>query len=744
MILNNLIKLICLSLLVKGKATNFTNEENLAVTAQAIRQWNYPIAPRDENASEIFWGQPVQDPYRPLANPFDSKTLKFMEESNTFTDSILELDATRAATRKAIQRFGGLPIEYSYSKFNNFEYSLYNPGDADQFIISRRYLTGPREAFIDPNQLFEKGTTKLLNYKISPDGKYLAYVISRKGSDWQSIYVVDILYRVHVSEIQWTRHNDEISWLSDSSGFYYKSYAPANGITFDQAGLENEPPKYVSYNLHTVKGRTSQEFVIENMGDIQESENHKLININDRFMLSIIKSVTPDNEDSHYGSKARLVELGQGIASAKDFVLSTDKDHFIKYLRSDEDGMEFITDIGAPNRHIVRVNFNSLDKYEVIVSEFPDKMITDRLFFGSKVVLFSIWDGISFAAYIDYRKGDQPIEISMPFGVASNPKFVDNGSSITFDLDSFLYYSQSYRFDFDTNTLTLVSSFTHPNFEASKFVQYRALYTAKDGTEIPLLIAHKKGIKPDQSHPGFLYGYGGFKSIQKPRYDQFWAYLLQEKNIVLAIALVRGGSERGDDWWQSGTKLNKYISYSDYADAVEFLNKDPKYGFVGKNMQFINGASNGGLLTAATCNLIPEKLGGCIADVGVQDLLRYDRWTVGDGWKEDYGKPSDSKEQFNALMKISPLENVLPTVNATQTKYYPPYLINTADYDDRVSPVHSLKLAATIQKNHRTSPHPALLYVAHHSGHGPSSHTKYLDKCVNAVSLINIALNNLY
>ncbi|KXN65027.1 alpha/beta-hydrolase, partial [Conidiobolus coronatus NRRL 28638] len=586
---------------------------------------------------------------------------------------------------------------------------------ADQFIISRRYLGGQREAFIDPNQLFEKGTTKILNYKISPNGKYLAYVISRKGSDWQSIYVVDILYRTQVSEIQWTRYNDEISWLSDSSGFYYRSYAPANGITFDQAGLENEPPKYIGYNLHTVKGGRSQEF-----------------------------SITPEAEDNHYGSKARLIELGQGIASAKDFILSANSDHFIKYLSSDEDGMEFITDIGARNRHIVKVNFNSLDKYEVIVSEFPDKMITDRLFFGSKVVLFSIWDGISFAAYIDYRKGSEPIEINMPFGVASNPRLSGDGSSLAFNLDSFLHYSQSYRFDFDTNTLTLVNTFTHPNFDASKFVQYRTLYTAKDGTEIPLLIAHKKGIKPDQSHPGFLYGYGGFKSIQKPNYDQFWAYLLQEKNMVLAIALVRGGSERGYDWWESATKLNKYRSYSDYADAVEFLHKDPKYGFVGKNMQFINGVSNGGLLTAATCNLIPEKLGGCIADVGVQDLLRYDRWTVGDGWKEDYGKPSDSKEQFNALMKISPLENVLPAVNATQTKYYPPYLINTADYDDRVSPVHSLKLAATIQNNHKASPHPALLYVAHHSGHNPSSNTKYLDKCVNAVSLINIALNKLY
>ncbi|KXN68748.1 prolyl oligopeptidase [Conidiobolus coronatus NRRL 28638] len=740
MIFNSCIQLICLALIAKGQPANSTSEKDLAVNSQATRNWSYPLAPRDDNASDIFWGKTVQDPYRPLTKPLDPKTLKFIEESNAFTSSILELDATRSEIRKAIQRYGGQPIEHSYGLSNGYMYSLYNSGEQDQAVIARRYLGGPRITLVDPNMLFEKGTTKILNFSISPDGKYLAYTISRKGSDWESIYVMDLVYLNQVSEILWTRYNERISWLTDSSGFYYRSYAPANGITFDQAGLENEPPKYLSYNLHTVKSGRSQEFFIQNLADISGHQSHKLININDRFMLSIVQSVEPESEDNNYGSKARLVELEQGIASAKDFVLSSDGDHYIKYLRSDNEGMVFITDVGAPNRHVVKVKFDSLDKYEIIVSEFPDKMIEYQIEHGNRVALFSIWDGISFAAYIE--NGERK-EINLPFGRAWFPQFTNNGNSITFLLTSFLQ-NQFYRYDFDKNSFTIEQKFDHRNFDSSKFVEYRALYTAKDGTEVPILITHRKGIKPDQSHAGFLYGYGGFNTMQSPRYDEFWAYLLQEKDMVIAIALVRGGNERGERWRYEGIQENKYRSYSDYADAVEFLHSDPKYGFVGKNMQFINGASNGGLLTSATCNLIPEKLGGCIADVGVHDLLRYSQFTVGDGWKDDYGKASDSKDMFNSLMKISPLENVLPPVNGTQTKFYPPYLINTADYDDRVSPLHSLKLAATIQNNHRNSPHPTLLYVAHRSGHSPSSRTKYLDKCVNAVSFINIVLKKLY
>ncbi|KXN65026.1 alpha/beta-hydrolase, partial [Conidiobolus coronatus NRRL 28638] len=297
--------------------------------------------------------------------------------------------------------------------------------------------------------------------------------------------------------------------------------------------------------------------------------------------------------------------------------------------------------------------------------------------------------------------------------------FSPDGKTFTFKLSSFLYIYQEFEFNFETGKLTLKSTKKAPGFDGDHYDQYLTHYKAKDGKDIPILMAHRKGINPDRSRAGLLYGYGGFKIQQHPGYTPLWAFLMKEKDMVVSIALIRGGYER---------------------DAVTFLNKDRKYGFVGDKKQFINGGSNGGLLVGATCNLIPEKLGGCIADVGVMDILRFGTFTGGASWESDYGLPQNSKEMFETEMKYSPLENVLPTKKSNKDKVYPPYLINTSDNDDRVSPVHSLKLAATIQANHKKSPNPALLYVAHNSGHSPSNAPKRVDGYVNMVSLINLTL----
>jgi prolyl oligopeptidase len=738
MVINNFIQLVLLSLLTKAQLNKASNESSIDSYGKKVDEWKYPFAPNDTYAGDTFWGQFVKDIYRPLSNPFDSKTLKYIEESNAFTNNYLDQDKSRIYTRRTLESMYNYERISQQTVVNGTTYEVYNPGSYTVGILTRRVGNGPRETLVDPREMFEKDTTQVACYGVSKNSKYLAYGLSRKGSDWQTFFVIDLKTGKQLNDkVNWGRYNGGLAWSGDE-GFYYYRFQEPQGITEDQAGLENNVVNYEGYYLHKVGDNESNDVPQDN-GDNESSTSSRSVHVvNDRYLLTIYEQVIPQSEGGNGGSHAKIIDLNQRGGSSRS-ILSGNGSNFIKYLGSDSQGMEFITSVDAKYHQLVKVKFDNLDKYEVIVKEINEQMLYNSIASGTKRVNFYYWDGISFITYTE-KDGDKPKEIKIPFGNANSASFSPYGDTFTFKLASFLYIYQEFEYNFQTGKLTLKSTKKAPGFDGDQFDQYLAHYKAKDGQDIPILMAHAKGINPDKSRAGFLYGYGGFQVQQHPGYTPLWGYLMKEKDMVVSIALIRGGYERGEDWYNSAIKLTKPLSYSDFSDAVDFLHNDRKYGFVGEKKQFINGGSNGGLLVGATCNLIPEKLGGCIADVGVMDILRFATFTGGASWETDYGLPQNSKEMFETEMKYSPLQNVLPTRSAYSDKYYPPYLINTANYDDRVSPTHSLRLAATIQNNHRKSPNPALLYVAHNSGHSPSNAPKRVDGYLNAISLINLAL----
>ena len=577
-------------------------------------------------------------------------------------------------------------------------------------------LDGEPRVFLDPNKLSDDGTVALTGISFSNDGKYTAYTISRSGSDWTEIYVLDTESGKLLDEhIEWAKVTGT-SWQGD--GFYYSAYdRPKKGIELSNV---NENHKVYYHKMGT-----------------PQSED-KLIYQNPNYPKRFY--TTSVNEDE---TVLFLYESGDGRGNAiymKDlrkpnapFVeMATDMDYNYYPLEIIGDKMYMFTNYGAPKYRLMVADINkpALKDWTELIPE-TENVLSSAEVIGGK--LFLTYDkDVANHAYVYDLNGKEIQEIQLPsLGTVGFSGDKDDKECF-FGFTSFTTPGATYKYDMDKNTYEL---FRAPKvaFNPDEYVTEQVFYPSKDGTKIPMFLTYKKDLKKDGKNPVYLYAYGGFNISLYPGFSTTRIPFLENGGIY-AQANLRGGGEYGEDWHVAGTKMQKQNVFDDFISAAEYLINNK---YTDKDKIAIVGGSNGGLLVGACMTQRPDLFRVAIPEVGVMDMLRYHKFTIGWNWASDYGTSEDSKEMFEYLKGYSPLHNMKPGTK------YPATMVTTADHDDRVVPAHSFKFAATLQEcNDGTN--PTIIRIDSKAGHGAGKPmTKVLEEQADIYGFVmyNLGMN---
>lgn len=690
----------------------------VAIGGLAAQDLVYPVAPSDQTVDNYF-GTMVSDKFRPLENDTAAVTLEWVKAENALTQDYLSKIPFRAKLRKRLgelndYRKTGLP-----SRENDGRYYYYvNNGLQNQSVLYRvDRLGGTPEVFLDPNTLSTDGTVALTGVTQSPDGKLTAYTISRSGSDWTEIYVMDTETKQLLPDhIEWAKFTSA-EW--DGDGFYYSAYPrPEKGKEFSNAN-ENHQIYY-----HKIGTPQSADRVV-----YEDAANP----------LHFHSAYKP--EGAPY-----LFVLGGGQGFGESLIVKNtsadgpwvtiepSQDYEMKPLGVMGDELFLLTSAGAERYHLVAIDLNNpqRENWRVVIPE-TDAVLSGAQFAGDKILVTYERDAANHL-YLYGMDGKCLSEIKLPtYGtarVASSKKYPD----IFYSFNSYVYPSTIYNFDPATGTSSLVFETEIPGINLADYTTEQVFYTSKDGTRVPMFLTYKKGVKRDGKNPVLLYGYGGFNISLPPSFSPY-RLLWLENGGVYAVANLRGGGEYGESWHRAGTKQQKLNVFNDFIAAAEYL-IDHKW--TNPDMLVIEGGSNGGLLVGATVNLRPDLFKVAIPKVGVMDMMRYHLFTIGWNWASDYGTSADSKEMADYLLGYSPVH----TIKNDGTKY-PAILVTTGDHDDRVVPAHSFKYAATLQEAD-TGNAPKLIRIDSNAGHGGGKPLgKVIDENADCYSFIfyNLGIN---
>lgn len=657
---------------------------------------SYPEAPSD-NTVDVYFGTEVADPYRPLENDTAEATLEWVKAENAVTRKYMsQIPFRDSLSRRLTQLFDyprvGVPERAADGRY----YYYANSGLQNQSVIYRTDSVGRQgEVFLDPNTLSDNGTVALSGLFRSNVGKgrYTGYTISRNGSDWEEIYVMDTDSRELLPDhIEWAKFS-EPHWLGE--GFLYSAYPrPEEGKEYSNA---NENHQVYYHKLGTPQSADA------------------LIYENPSKPLHFHTSWVPDSEEYIF-----ILGAGEGNGNSVIFrradgkpdawtVMEPSQDYEITPVDVVDGKILFITDYNAPNKRLMAADPKkpAKENWTEVIPE-GEGVLTAVDLTGSDKMIVSYEQDASGRAYVYDRKGNRLGAVEFPtFGTAYFS--TDKGSDeVYYSFTSFTYPSAVYSFDTATGASTLVSEPTIKGVDLDDYVTEQVFYPSADGTKIPMFLTYKKGIERNGKNPVYLYGYGGFNVSLPPGFSSQRLVWLENGGIY-AQANLRGGSEYGEAWHQAGTKMNKLNVFNDFIAAAEYLIGE---GYTSPDYLAIEGASNGGLLVGATVNLRPDLFKVALPGVGVMDMMRYHLFTIGWNWANDYGTSADSKEMADYLLGYSPLH----TIRNDGTPY-PAILVTTADHDDRVVPAHSFKYAATLQAAD-TGDAPKLISIQSDAGHG--------------------------
>ena len=656
----------------------------------------YPPAPRSDQ-SDDYHGTKVADPYRPLENADSPESQQWIEAENKLTFGYLEGISERRAIGDRLTKLWnyekyGVPFRESGSYFFTKNTGLQN----QSVFYTTLKLPGDAKVLLDPNTLSKDGTTALTGTAVSENGKLLAYGLAVAGSDWQEWKVRDIATGSDLPDIvRWVKFSNA-AWTHDNKGFFYSRYdAPSEGEGLKAANY--------FHKIHYHKLGTPQEedqLVYERKDhkdwnfDTEVTEDGKFIVIN------VSQGTDPKNRvfyKSLTDPKAGVVEL-----------LNKQDAHY-DFLGYEGDTVWFRTDLNAPRGRIISLRASDASMITEVVPQSSDKLESVSLV-GNKFVANYLKDAHSVVRMFEID-GKPAGEVALPgLGTASGftGKRVD--AETFYNYVSYTEPPTVFRYDMKSGKSTELFR-PKVDFKSDDYVTEQIFYNSKDGTKVPMFLTYRKGLEKNGNHPALLYGYGGFDISLTPGFSPATAAWL-EMGGVYAVANLRGGGEYGEDWHIAGTKLQKQNVFDDFIAAGEWLIAN-KYTSTPKLA--ISGRSNGGLLIGAALTQRPELWGAALPGVGVMDMLRFQKFTIGWAWASDYGS-SDNADEFKAIYKYSPLHNIKP-----DTKY-PPTMITTADHDDRVFPGHSFKFAATLQQG-QAGPAPVLIRIETRAGHGAGKPT---------------------
>jgi prolyl oligopeptidase len=664
----------------------------LAQCTSPVTKLVYPETKKGTQ-TDTYFGTTVADPYRWLENDTSAETKEWVRTEQDFTEKYLSEIPFREQIKDRYKEL--LNYDKYFGAFKVGDYMIFTKQEGLQnqsVYYIQKGLDGEATVLIDPNKLSDDGSVSVGLDGVSNDKKYIAYHINKGGSDWQTMHIMEIATQ--------KKMDDQLEWIKfggaawQGSGFYYSRYdKPATGTELSAKS------EFQKVYYHKLGDKQEQDVLIFEDKTNAQRYYYPQVTEDERYLF-VYKSPGTDGTEVIY----RNLTNGQ-----KEFKLLFKGFEFnYSILNNLGDQLLVNTNDGAGNYKVVQVDPNNPQKasWKDIIPEKPEKLEGASML-GGKLFASYLKDA-STKIYQYKPDGVLEHEVILPaIGSASGIGGYSTDTYAFYDFSSFTYPPCIYRYDIATGNSEVFKK-SSPKANVDDFETEQVFYTSKDGTKVPMFLVHKKGIKLDGSHPTLLYAYGGFSASSTPYFSNS-KIILYENDGVFAMPNIRGGGEYGEKWHKGGNLLNKQNCFDDFIAAAEYL-IDKKY--TSKEKLAINGGSNGGLLVGAVMTQRPDLFKVAIPEVGVMDMLRFQKFTVGWGWSVEYGS-SDSAKYFPYLYKYSPLHNIKEGVE------YPATLVTTADHDDRVVPAHSFKFIATLQEKQK-GPNPVLIRIEINQGHGAS------------------------
>ncbi len=671
-----------------------------------VEKMTYPETRRDSTAGDTLHGTWIADPYRWLENDTSAETADWVKRQNALTQAHLAKISYRDAIAKRYEELYNFPKVGSPYKVGELYFISKNSGLQNQFVINvRKGLDGEDQVFIDPNAIDPAGTTTFSLMGGDHKDRYMAVGVQKAGSDWQDITVYDLGTMKQTTDVlKWAKFSG-VAWYKD--GFFYSRYPePAKGTELSAAS------KFQKVYYHKLGDAQEKDVLVwENKvnGDLYVGAG---VTEGEEFATLYVSTGTDGFEmyfhDLRKGGipspSTAWTPLQQGFdhkTSIVEFVPATGK-----FL--------VMTEVDAPNYRLVEVDpaKPAKENWRDIIPQ--REQLLEGVSTGGPYMFASYLKDATTRIHRFKLDGTDEQEIQLPdLGSAGG---FGGKRDATFGFYSFTSFTDPgtiFKYDYATGKSEV---FSRPElkFDPSQFVTEQVFYPSKDGAKVPMFIVHKKGLEKNGNNPTLLYAYGGFNVSLSPSFSTSRMILL-EQGGVFALANLRGGGEYGEDWHKAGMKEKKQNVFDDFIAAAEYLIAEkwtdtPHLG--------VNGGSNGGLLIGAVMTQRPELFGVCFPEVGVLDMLRYQKFTAGFGWVPEYGNADNSKEELDYLMKYSPLHNVRPAK-------YPATMVMTADHDDRVVPAHSFKFISTLQPAQQGDA-PVLIRVQVQAGHGAGMPTNMI------------------
>ena len=680
-----MIPIITALVLVGCKSTNVSINQTNTVT--------YPKTKKVDTVTNYF-GTQVKDPYRWLEDDMSEETARWVEDQNKTTFGYLENIPFREELKQRLTTLWNYEKVGAPFKEGDYSYFYKNDGLQNQYVIYR-YKTGQdpdkTEVFLDPNTFSEDGTISLGGLSFSENGSLAAYSISEGGSDWRKVLVMNAQTKKIIEDTIVDVKFSGISWLKNE-GFYYSSYDKPKGSELSA--------KTDQHKLYYHKLGTSQKEDELIFGGTPE-QKHRYVGgrtTQDNKYLIVSASVSTS------GNKLFIKDLGDPKSPFVTVQKDTDSDTSV--IDNVGSKLYLVTNRNAPNKKVVTVDASSPgpENWKDLIEETQNVL---RASTGGGYIFANYMENAVSAIKQYSYDGTLVREVVLP-GVGSAGGFgaKKQDTSLYYSFTNYLTPGSIYSYEISSGTSKLYKK-PSIDFNSDEYQSRQVFYTSKDGTQVPMIITHKKGIVLDGTNPTILYGYGGFNISLTPSFSITNAVWM-EQGGVYAVANLRGGGEYGKKWHDAGTKLQKQNVFDDFIAAAEYL-IGKKY--TSSDFLAIRGGSNGGLLVGATMTQRPDLIKVALPAVGVLDMLRYHTFTAGAGWAYDYGTAQQSKEMFEYLKAYSPVHNVTPGTK------YPATMVTTGDHDDRVVPAHSFKFAAELQEKQGGTA-PVLIRIETDAGHG--------------------------
>jgi len=694
----------------------------LSAVSSRAQGWDYPETRKGDQIDD-YHGTKVADPYRWLEDDNSPETAKWVEAENKVTGGYLDKIPYRVEVKKRLEAL------YNYAKYTppvrrgELLFFSKNDGLQNQSVVyAQKGLEGAPEVLIDPNKFSPDGTTRLGSFDVSRDGRYAAYGMQVGGSDWQELHVLDVATKKDLSDdLKWIKFGGA-GWAG--KGFFYSRFdEPEKG---HELSTKNEFQKVYFHKLG--EPQSADELVYQDQANPQRFH---FVGTTDDERFAIL--VVSDRGKGKRGNALYFRDLSKGEKTFTPIVSEITDDTY-DVIDNDGDKLLISTDHGAPNHKVVTFDTaNPKAPWGEVVPEKPESLESVTSL-GGKLFATYLKD-VASHVYVYNFTGQLENEIALP-GAGTTAGFLGGRTdqNAFFLYSSFNYPSTIFRYELATKKTTVFKAPEIPGFHPEDYETKEVFYNSKDGTRIPMFLVYRKGLKLDGANPTLLYAYGGFNIALAPNFSPLRLALL-EQGFVYASANLRGGGEYGEKWHEAGTKLKKQNVFDDFIAAAEWLMANK---YTSPEHLAINGGSNGGLLVGAVMNQRPDLFRVAVPQVGVMDMLRFQKFTIGWNWAADYGS-SDNADEFKAIYAYSPLHNIKPGAK------YPATLITTADHDDRVVPAHSFKYAATLQAE-ASKANPVLIRIETMSAHGASNTSKAIALTADMYSFIfwNLGLTPKY